>query len=133
MSKPEPTPEGALIRRVRLASGRRIAGCVAEMERRSFHFSVSRWSQIENGYEGSLEDPKPANAPPGTLAHMARVLRISPERLEKAGRRDAAEVLIEIMRIDEEAAAVAAFSDWQDSGPAKKRDEEPGNGTEHLA
>ena len=108
------------------------------MERRGFRFSVSRWSQIENGYEGSL---KPANAPPGTLAHMARVLRISPERLEKAGRHDAAEVLVEIMRIDEEAAAVAAFSDWQDSGPTngiakepgKKRDEEPGNGTEHSA
>lgn len=97
MSKPEPTPEGALLRRVRLAAGLGIAACADVLSQRGIRLSVSRWSQIENGYEGPPGRRKPVRAPAGTLAHMAHAVGIRPDRLESAGRGDAAEVLREIL------------------------------------
>jgi hypothetical protein len=96
MNKPEPTPEGALIRRVRLASGQPITSFIDALRHRGIQLSVSRWSQVENGYEGGPGRRKPVTAPPGTLAWMAFVLDISPSRLTEASRADAAEVLEEI-------------------------------------
>jgi transcriptional regulator with XRE-family HTH domain len=63
-----------------------------------------RWRQIEAGYERLRPTVKTVTAPPGTLAHMARVVGLTPERLEEVGRRDAAEILREILRQEREQA-----------------------------
>jgi hypothetical protein len=60
---------------------------------------VARWSQIETGSEIRFGLYKRVWAKPGTLAWMAAILRITPERLAGEGQRpDAARVLTEILR-----------------------------------
>lgn len=60
----------------------------------------SRWREIEKGYKGA--DRQIVRAPDLTLAHMARVVGVPPERLEEAGRDAAAEILREIQRQEAE-------------------------------
>jgi helix-turn-helix protein len=93
MTKPSPPPEAVLIRLAREAA--RIKAPAAA---KSAGVSVARWSQIETGYETRLGRYKPVRAPEGTLAHMAHAVGVGPERLEEAGRPDAAMVLREIQR-----------------------------------
>ncbi|MER5909523.1 hypothetical protein ABT124_03205 [Streptomyces sp. NPDC001982] len=57
-------------------------------------FSGSRWRQIEAGYRKDLR--REVVARPEVLAHMALVVGVSAERLEKADRADAAGILREI-------------------------------------
>ena len=93
MTKPSPPPEAVLIRLAREAA--RIKAPVAA---KAAGISPARWSQVETGYETRLGIVKPVRAPGGTLAHMANAVGVTAERLEEAGRPDAAAVLREIQR-----------------------------------
>lgn len=99
MGKPPPPPEAALIRLARTASKITVASAAQRAA-----MSKARWTQIEQGFETRKGAHLPAWAPPGTLAHMAHAVGISPERLETEGERpDAAAVLREILRCQQEA------------------------------
>lgn len=89
---PEPPPEAVLIRRARQARGLTRA----EAAERSSVVKASRWGQIENGYLMKGGVPVSTKAGDMQLAHMARTVGLSPERLEEARRADAAEILREI-------------------------------------
>ncbi|MDX2667432.1 helix-turn-helix transcriptional regulator [Streptomyces stelliscabiei] len=89
---PEPPPEAVLIRRARQARGLTRA----EAAERSSVVKASRWGQIENGYLMKAGVPVSTKAGDMQLAHMARTVGLSPERLEESGRTDAAEILREI-------------------------------------
>lgn len=95
---PEPPPEAALIRRARQARGLTMAQAAV----RSSVVKASRWGQIENGYLMKGGAPVRTGAGSMQLAHMARVVGLSPDRLEEAGRDDAAEILREILRQEED-------------------------------
>lgn len=93
MDKPEQRPEGRLIaaalRRSKLSARR--ASQLAGM-------SDGRWGQIVRGYQTMGDDVFAAvRAPADTLARMAKVVGVTPEQLEAAGREDAAEELRELV------------------------------------
>src|SRR5262249_51851431 len=103
--RPAPTPAGVLIRLVREAAGKSIPASAAAVRERGGRVSIARWSQIESGSELRRTRYRTVRANPGTLAHMAAVLGITPERLAtEGGRPDAAAVLAEMQRSDERAA-----------------------------
>lgn len=106
-AKPAPPPEATLIRLARQAARIKMPAAA-----RAAGISVARWSQIETGYEkrGGLYKPISGTAP--TIAHMAHAVGLSPDRLEAAGRADAAEILSEV--ISQETAAEPA-SDVDDA------------------
>ncbi|MBB2909288.1 transcriptional regulator with XRE-family HTH domain [Streptosporangium becharense] len=89
-------PEADLIRLARKARGMTAKEAA---DRTPIRLSESRWYHIERGWESKT---KPVKAPPNTLAHMARVVGVSPERLAEAGREDAAEILREILRLEQQ-------------------------------
>jgi hypothetical protein len=89
---PPPPTEAAAIRLAREAAGLSAETAAARMKSRII--GGSRWRQIEAGYR--KDSTKPVIAPRVTLAHMALVVGLSPERLDELGRSDAAEVLREI-------------------------------------
>ncbi|MEU8381713.1 hypothetical protein [Streptosporangium sp. NPDC048865] len=97
---PPPTPEGALIRRVRESLRPRVsipaAAKLAEV-------SEATWGNVERGYRTAKggENPIPVVGSASTVAHMAYAVGIAPADLEKAGRADAAGVLREIQGPDE--------------------------------
>lgn len=102
---PKPPPEAVLIRRARQARGLTRA----EAAERSSVVKASRWGQIENGYLMKAGVPVETRAGDMQLAHMARTVGLSPERLKEAGRDDAAEILREIQ--EQERAPYADLSD----------------------
>lgn len=102
---PEPPPEAVLIRRARQARGLTRA----EAAERSSVVKASRWGQIENGYLMKGGVPVSTRAGDMQLAHMARTVSLSPERLDEVGRGDAAEILREIQ--EQERAPYADMSD----------------------
>lgn len=73
----------------------------------------ARWRQVERGYKTR---DAPVRAPAKTLAHMAHVVGISPERLTEVGRDDAAQILHEIQRqeAEQEDQAPAVYADMSD-------------------
>ncbi|MFJ5532374.1 hypothetical protein [Streptomyces sp. NPDC093261] len=89
---PTPPPEAVLVRRARLARGLSTAQAASQATTR---LGASRWGQIERGYKNPGE---PLRAPADTLAHMAHIVGLTPDRLEEAGRDDAADILREILR-----------------------------------
>jgi hypothetical protein len=70
-----------------------------------------RWRHIERGYQTKN---RPVRAPDKTLAHMAHVVGVSPERLGEVGREDAAEVLREILRQEAESGQEQSYADMSD-------------------
>lgn len=94
----KPPPEAELIRLARMAKG---VSPEAAAELAPIRLGGARWRHIERGFEPK-RPPKPVRAPDKTLAHMARVVGVSPERLVEAGRAVAAEVLREIIRQEAE-------------------------------
>src|ERR1700724_3412021 len=64
--------------------------------------SKARLSQIENGYERRAAGYRPVRGRDDTIAHLADAVGVSPERLERAGRPDAARVLREMRRQDDD-------------------------------
>jgi len=125
---PPPPAEATLIRLVREASGLSPEAAAAKIRTR---FSGSRWRQIEKGYRRDSDSP--VVAPHTTLAQMALVLGISPERLAETGRDDAVEILRELLRTDEadtpapdpEAAPLADLEEWQQRVILNALDEKP--------
>lgn len=95
----EAPPEALLIRLARQAKGLSPETAAALLPIR---LSGNRWRQIEKGYERRVPF-KGVRAPDSTLAHMAHVVNISPERLREAGRPEAADILQEILRSETEA------------------------------
>lgn len=89
---PKPPPEAQLIRLARDAL--RISPETAA-SRMAERFSGARWRQIEAGFRKDMG--KPVVAKPATLAHMAHVVGVAPERLSDVGREDAAVILREIL------------------------------------
>lgn len=85
------TPEGAALKRVRKARRLTVDAAAALVP-----MSASRWSQIENGYIVRKGQLAPVRAEDGTLAHMAKAVSLTPERLEEVGRPEAAAILREI-------------------------------------
>jgi hypothetical protein len=86
--KPEQPAEGAAIQRamIRERLSARQAAPLAGM-------SEGRWRQIVSGYQSVGGQHLPVKAPAATLARMAQAVKLTPEDLIDAGRRDAAEVL----------------------------------------
>jgi transcriptional regulator with XRE-family HTH domain len=91
VSRPSPPPEAVIIRLARKAAG--ISGPDAA---RAAGISNARLSQIENGYETRRGAYRPVSGKDATIARLAAVIGVTPERLDKAGRPDAAAVLREI-------------------------------------
>lgn len=102
---PAPTPEGALIRRVRESLRPRLsipaAAQLAEV-------SEATWGNVERGYRTKKggQEPVPVAGSSATIAHMAYALGIVPADLEKVGRTDAAAVLREMQGPEVEAVGV---------------------------
>jgi hypothetical protein len=93
---PSPTPEGQLIRQVRDLS---IPKLTIRAAAALIGLSAEQWGYIERGYYPARDGnpPRPFSPPAVTLAKMAHVLDITPERLESEGQRpDAAKILREI-------------------------------------
>lgn len=106
----QPPPEASLIQLARKARG---LSPEKAAELTPIRLRGGRWRQIENGYERK-NPPKPVRAPDLTLAHMAHVVGVAPERLEEAGRGDAAEILREILRQEAESEQESVYADLSD-------------------
>lgn len=108
----KPPAEADLIRVARLARG---LSPETAADLAPIRLGGARWRHIERGYEPK-KPPKPVRAPDKTLAHMARVVGVSPERLAEAGRETAAEVLREILRqeAESEPQQERAYADMSD-------------------
>lgn len=84
--RPEQRPEGRLIAAASKSSPLSVREAAAEVG-----ISEGRWYQIVRGYQTISKGVyAPVKGPADTLAKMARVLQITPEQLEEAGRPDAA-------------------------------------------
>ncbi len=92
---PRPTPEAALIRRVREGLCPRLP--VAEAAKRA-GISAETWGAVERGYRKPRRDQPPIRVIPTaqTLAHMAHAVGLTPADLEKVDREDAAAILAEM-------------------------------------
>ncbi|MFJ2162541.1 hypothetical protein [Streptomyces sp. NPDC087856] len=97
----EAPPEALLIRLARQAKGLSPEAAAALLP---IKLSGNRWRQIEKGYERRVPF-KGVRAPDPTLAHMAHVVGVSPERLDEVDRSDAGDILREILRSESEASA----------------------------
>jgi transcriptional regulator with XRE-family HTH domain len=91
--EPGPTPEGILIRRGRLASGMSVPEAAQKAE-----ISVSRWNQLEAGYETRGGVRRPIRIPDGPLAAAALTVNVTPKQLADAERYEAAAVVEEAMK-----------------------------------
>jgi len=101
---PEPPPYGALIE-----SARKDAGLSMREAARRAGISDAWWRYVVRGYQ---KVPGDLDGTPGTIARMARVAGVTPERLEAEGQRpDAAGILREILRREEQAAPAPAEDD----------------------
>lgn len=110
--EPWPPREADLIRVARLARGlspERAADLAP------IRLGGARWRHIERGYEPK-RPPKRVRAPDKTLAHMAHVVGVSPERLDEVGRGVAADILREILRqeVESEQSEVRPYADMSD-------------------
>jgi transcriptional regulator with XRE-family HTH domain len=111
---PEPAApaEAALLYRAR--ARKRLSVRVAALRA---GVSENRWRQVEAGYQTVRKGVRvPANASAATLASMALVVGVTPERLEEEGQRpDAAVILREILdqegvRLSDVAGAADSFT-----------------------
>ena len=95
---PPPPAEARLIRLAREATGM-TAGEAAKST--NGLVSAVYWRDVERGHGTRRGERVPTRASARLLAHMARAVRVSPERLEGEGERpDAAGVLREMLRED---------------------------------
>ncbi|NML55302.1 helix-turn-helix domain-containing protein [Streptomyces sp. R302] len=123
---PNPPPEATLLRLAREAAGLSPESAAARM---TVRFSGSRWRQIEAAYRKDTASEVVAKAP--TLAQMAHALGITPDRLEAAGRSDAADILREIettaapQPAPPSTATFAGLEDWQQKAILNVLDAQP--------
>jgi hypothetical protein len=104
-----PPKEATLIRVARQAQG--LSPEVAA-GRTPIRLSGSRWRQIEAGFRKS--PPGSVRAPDLTLAHMAHTVGVTAERLDEAGRSEAAAILREIQRQAAESERSDVYADLSD-------------------
>jgi transcriptional regulator with XRE-family HTH domain len=91
-TRPEPPPWGKLI-----IDALQESGLSARKAATKAGISDGRWRQIALGYQNvSAGVYAPVRGPAETLARMARVVGVTPEQLEQAGRPDAATELREL-------------------------------------
>lgn len=103
-------PEGRLI-----ADAARVKRLTGRQAARMAGISDARWRQIVNGYVSVGAGQAVAVVGPAeTLARMARVVGVTPDQLRKAGRSDAADLLLTL-------AGMQAESEWQAVGSALDR------------
>ena len=90
-----PPPEAVLLRRSREALDLTTEQAAPRLR---IPLSARRWRQLEAGY---ATPDKPIRIPDKTLAHMAAVVRLTPEHLVGVGRAEAAEILRRLLEIQE--------------------------------
>lgn len=77
--------------------------------------SEGRWRQIVSGYQTvSAGVYAPVRAPAETLARMAKVVGVTPEQLEQAGRPDAADELRAISPVARSGQGVDSKAEWDE-------------------
>ncbi|MGW4889651.1 hypothetical protein [Streptomyces murinus] len=98
--------------------------------RAEIRLSGARWRQIEKGFRGDSQSV--VTAPHATLAHMARAVGITSDRLAETGRTEAADILREMERTKApdtsatvEAAPLTELKDWQQQIILNALDERP--------
>ena len=116
MNRPSPPPEAVILRLARKAAG--ISGPDAS---RAAGISKARLSQIECGYETRLGGLRPVRGKDATIARLAAVVGVTPERLDNAGRGDAAAVLREIQQHPQPGQPVPAGSSLGNVTPSEAR------------
>jgi len=95
-------PEAVLIKRARAAAGMTVEAAAAAVRAAGGQISTSYWGDVERGQGGRRSRRVPVRASARTLAQMARIFGITPDRLAGEGQRpDAAEILDEILRSEE--------------------------------
>jgi hypothetical protein len=110
--KPPVTAWGEMIRLAREARTPRLSVRAAA---KLANMSPENWGHVERGYQLHRGQHRPVTGTPSTVAHMAHVVGVSPDRLRAAGNAAAAQILAEILR----AAAEARTAD----GPDQKYDD----------
>jgi hypothetical protein len=89
------------------------AAAAARERAPSLRLSSTWWRSVENGYEPRDEGLRPVSGLDYQVAHMARAVSLSPERLETEGARpDAAIVLREMLRSDPADVLAAVRERW---------------------
>lgn len=83
--RPEQRPEGAAI-----AAALRTSRMSQREAATRAGISEARWRHIVSGYRPEAGHRIPVRGPAETVARMARVVGITPEKLEEVGRHDAA-------------------------------------------
>ena len=101
--KPRVTPWGEMIRLAREAMTPRLSVRAAA---RLADMSPENWGHVERGYQLHRGKHRPVTGTPSTVAHMAYVVGVSPDRLRAAGNDAAARILAEMLRADAEARTV---------------------------
>jgi len=105
---PDVPPEGKLIK-----EALRVSGITQREAARRAGISDTRWRQIVAGYQAIGGRKVEFRSPDETLARMARVVDVSPEQLEAAGREGAAVALRAIHARQKDANARSLPSDAQ--------------------
>lgn len=96
-----PPPEAVLIRRARAAAHLTVEAAAEAVRSAGGKISASYWGDVERGQGGRRGARVSVQASPQILAHMARAVGLTPERLRAAGRAnasEAAEILDEMTR-----------------------------------
>lgn len=93
-------PEAELIKLARMAARLGVDDAVAKVRAAGGQISPTYWRDIERGHGGRRGRRVPSRASGGLLAQMAHAVGVTPSQLAGAGRRDAAQVLEEILRRD---------------------------------
>jgi hypothetical protein len=101
--KPRVTAWGEMIRLAREAMTPRLSVRAAA---RLADMSPENWGHVERGYQLHRGKHRPVTGTPSTVAHMAYVVGVSPDRLRAAGNDAAARILAEMLRADAEARTV---------------------------
>lgn len=103
-------PEGVL-----LAQAMELKQLSARAAAQMAGMSDARWRQIINGYAAAgAGQVVEVTGPDDTIARMARVVDVTPEQLRKAGRPEAADLLLVLTGTEAE-------KDWQGVGTALER------------
>jgi hypothetical protein len=102
LDKPQVTAWGELIRAARDAMTPKLS--LRDAAKRA-GISPENWGHVERGYQLLHGRYRAAPGTPSTVAHMARVVGVSPTRLRAAGNDPAAEILEEMLRASESATA----------------------------
>ena len=91
-----PTAEGALLRKARQRIRPRLS---IEAAAARASMSAENWGHVERGYQsmGRGQEPRIVIPPGPTLAHMARVVGLTPRDLAEIGRGDAADILADLI------------------------------------